>query len=126
MRLVVVVYGAVASTAVPTLGGSALIVLAILLAVVAFRIMRMQQHKGVNLVVVLTAVTALASGVGGVDLVSEANALPGGVVDMSSAGGGSVQLIFGFNEVTNTTDVPPHVRGRPAIDSPVGGGGRWQ
>jgi IPTL-CTERM motif len=102
-----IVYGSGDSTPVPTLGGSALIVLAILLAVVAFRILRTQQHKGVNLVVALTAVTALASGVGGIRLVSDANALiPVGTVNMSSESGGSVQLSIGANEVTNVTKVP--------------------
>jgi hypothetical protein len=101
-----IVYGS-GGSAVPTLGGSALIVLAILLAVIAFRIMRTQQHKGVNLVVALTAITAIASGVGGVHLVSEANAAPGGVVvDLSSAGGGTVQVFLGLNYVVNRTNVP--------------------
>jgi IPTL-CTERM motif len=102
-----IVYGSGNSTPVPTLGGSALIVLAILLAVIAFRILRTQQHKGVNFVVALTAVTALASGVGGIRLVSDANALiPVGTVNMSSESGGSVQLSIGANEVTNITSVP--------------------
>jgi hypothetical protein len=100
-----IVYGSGAS-AVPTLGGSALIILAILLAVVAFRILRTQQHRGVNLVVALTAIAAVGSGVGGIRLVSDANAIPVGVVTMSSESGGSVSLFFGANEVTNATSVP--------------------
>ena len=101
-----IVYGTGDSTAVPTLGGSALIVLAVLLAVVAFRILRTQQHKGVNLVVALTAITAIAAGAGGIRLVSDAQAVTVGVVNMTSEAGGSVQLSEGLNEVTNTTNVP--------------------
>lgn len=102
-----IVYGSGTSTPVPTLGGSALIVLALLLAVVAFRILRTQQHKGVNLVVALTAVTALASGVGGVRLVSDAHAIiPVASVDMDSESGGTAALFPGINEVTNVTNVP--------------------
>lgn len=99
-----VVYGSGAS-AVPTLGGSALIVLAILLAVIAFRILRTQQHKGVNLVVALTAIAAVASGAGGIRLVSDANAMVT-AVNMTSESGGTVFLSIGPNEVTNVTDVP--------------------
>lgn len=100
-----IVYGSGAS-AVPALGGSALIVLAILLAVIAFRILRTQQHRGVNLVVALTAIAAVASGAGGVRLVSDANAVAVGVVNMTSESGGTVQLFPGPNEVTNVTSVP--------------------
>jgi hypothetical protein len=84
-----------------------LIVLAILLAVIAFRVMRTQQHKGVNLVVALTALTALASGVGGINLVSDAWAIPGSV--MTDAGGGSLPLNEGYNEVRNATEVPQKI-----------------
>jgi IPTL-CTERM motif len=104
----VIVYGP-GSTSVPTLGGSALIVLAILLAVIAFRVMRTQRHKGVNLVVALTAITALASGVGGINLMSDAWAITGNFVNMGAEGGGSVQLAPGYNQVTNTTGIPQKV-----------------
>lgn len=97
------------STSVPALGGSALMVLAILLAVIAFRVMRTQQHKGLNLVVALTALTALASGVGGINMMSDAWAPPGNFVNMGTAGGGSVKLVNGPNQVTNTTGVPQKV-----------------
>lgn len=100
-----IVYGSGAS-AVPTLGGTTLIVLAILLAVIAFRILRSQQHSGVNLVVALTAIAAVASGAGGIRLMSDANAVAVGVVNMTSESGGSVQLFPGANEVTNVTSVP--------------------
>jgi hypothetical protein len=101
-----IVYGSGAA-AVPTLGGSALIVLAMLLAVIAFRILRTQQHRGVNLVVALTAIAAVGSGVGGIRLVSEANALiPVGIVNMTSESGGTVPLVPGPNEVNNATSVP--------------------
>lgn len=90
------------SLEIPTLGGSALIALALLLAVIAFRVLRTQQHSGVNLVVALTAATALASGVGGINLISDAKARPS--QEMEDIGGGDVELFPGLNQIFNGTE----------------------
>ena len=106
----------------PTLGGSALIVLAILLAVIAFRIMRTQEHKGVNMVVTLIAVTALVSGVGGVNLVSNVWAPPSGMTDPE---GGEVRLNPVPNNVPNMTGVPQKVLNVVANDPDCSIGGEY-
>ncbi len=97
------------SNAVPTLGGSALILLAVLLAVMAFRAKRSQQRQGVNLVV---ALTAIASGVGGINLVSDAQAgisIEPFFIELDSAGGGTEPLVEGLNLVLNSTGVPQKI-----------------
>ncbi len=100
------------SNAVPTLGGSALILLAVLLAVMAFRAKRSQQRQGVNLVVAMTAIAAIASGVGGINLVSDAQAgisIEPFFIELDSAGGGTEPLIEGLNLVLNGTGVPQKI-----------------
>lgn len=95
------------SEVVPTLGGTALIALALLLAVVAFRVLKSEQYKGVNLVIAVTAVTALAAATGGVKLISDATADYG--IYLKSESGGTVQLNPGDNQIINGTRTPQSV-----------------
>jgi hypothetical protein len=104
-----ITYGPLASASVPTLGGSALIVLAILLAVIAFRVMRSQQHTHIKLVVALTTTAAIASGIGGIELISDASATGENIL-LQTKGGGSVTLVCAQNNVTNATDVPQEIK----------------
>lgn len=97
-----IIYGPGSSLGIPTLGGSALIALALLLAIIAFRVLRTQQHSGVNLVVALTAATALASGIGGINLISDAKASPS--QEMEDIEGGDIELFAGLNQIFNGTE----------------------
>ena len=102
------------SSSVPTLGGGGLIVLALLLAVTAFRVMHAQQHKSVNLVVALAAVAAIASGASGIKLVSDAQAVEipePGVILLGSVSGGTEPLIIGLNLILNETTAPQKILG---------------
>lgn len=100
------VYGP-GSNAVPTLGGTALVALALLLAVVAFRVLRSEQYRGMNLVVAATMATAIAAAGGGVKLISDAQARPD--QSMDSAKGGSAPLFDGLNRIDNTSGVTQFV-----------------
>lgn len=101
------------ATSVPTLGGYALILLAVLLGLVAFRTMRTRQHNGASLVVALTAILAIASGVGGVNLVSEAWA---GNPNMENPDGDDVKLYTGETEVKNNTGISQKIRSVELIE----------
>jgi hypothetical protein len=95
------------STAVPTLGGNLLIALAVLLMLIAFRLLKDRQRAGTNLVIAIAAIAALASGAGGFKLVADASAVLPGPLEMTDADGGTVSIPGpGFWEVTNATDVP--------------------
>ena len=72
-----ITYGPSAATPVPTLSGVMLIMLALLLAAIAFRILRQKDnHAGRMMVLSLLAVGTLASGLSGVKLIDNAYADP--------------------------------------------------
>ena len=70
---VVITFGFTASK-VPTMSATALIALAVLLLVVAVRVLKSEHRTGFNLVAIVSAVSALALATGGINLISEASA----------------------------------------------------
>ncbi|MGV6826628.1 MAG: midcut-by-XrtH protein [bacterium] len=84
------------ANAVPTTGGMALVVLAALLGLIGFRMMKQREQAGTNWLVAAIAVSAMVSAGSGVKLINDAYAIPsvypmtnegGGVVDLPSSGG---------------------------------------
>jgi len=75
----------IASTSIPTLSGSMLIVLSLLLFVVAFKVSRQKKSTMNKLFVTMLGVTALSIGSssGGIKLVSDAGAPPIMIVDLA-------------------------------------------
>jgi len=97
----VVTYGS-GSSPIPTLGGVALIALSALLLIVAVWVLRGQKHAGANLVAVVTAVSALAVGIGGIEVISDADAVTPTIV-LDSESGGQVQVPPGMSDIVNGT-----------------------
>jgi len=98
----------VAATPVPTLSGMMLIVLALLLAAVAYRILRQKENNASRMMVLsLLTVGALASGLGGVTLINDAYAsIPGPnptVVDLTDPNGNTVGIHSGTKSYINKT-----------------------
>jgi len=72
----IIIYGPVGSAAaIPTISGSLLIALAVLLMLVAFRLLKDRPHAGTKLVIAVAAIAALATGAGGIKLVADAHAV---------------------------------------------------
>jgi len=93
------------ATSVPTMGGTMLIALAVLLALVAFRLLKDRAHSGSSMVIAIAAVTALASGAGGVKLIADAHA-NSNVLEMDSESGGVISIPEpGSWVISNPTDV---------------------
>ena len=99
-----ITYGPSGSSAVPTLGGTALIALSVLMLVVAVRVLKGQKHAGANLVAVITTASALALGVGGIGMVTDAYADMIQVVKLVDANGGEIQAPEGPSMVVNSTE----------------------
>jgi len=97
----VITYGPAGSADVPTLGGSALIALAILLAVIAVRFMR-EGRASTRFMSMLVAASALAVGVGGISLVSDTFAGPVSI-ELTNEDGGEISVPVGLSEVFNAT-----------------------
>ena len=99
------VYGSVAT--IPTLSGTMLILLSLLLTTIGYRILRQKGNNASSMMVVsLIAIGALVSGLGGVKLVNEAYATIGSV-SLNQPGGGSVEICVncGENAYRNDTEV---------------------
>lgn len=100
------IYGPVA-TPVPTLSGPILIILALLLATIGYRILRQKNnHAGRMMTLSLIAIGALASGIGGVKLIDDAYASFIPETDLVEASGGVVDICSncgtqGYRNVTN-------------------------
>jgi hypothetical protein len=90
--------------AVPTLGGSALIVLAALLALFALRYAKQNQSRGGSLLTVALVVAALSSAGGGLQLISNAEAGMS-YIELDSLTGDVVPLTPGSNPFKNITKV---------------------
>jgi hypothetical protein len=108
----IITYGPVgAAASIPTISGSLLIALAVLLMLVAFRLLKDRPHAGTNLVIALAAGAALATGAGGIKLVADAQAVtpvlqmtdPSGNTPLSVPEGGPWQVF-------NVTNVPLQIR----------------
>jgi len=94
-------YGPAGSAGVPTLGGSALIALAVLLAVVAVRFLR-ERRASARLMSLLLLACSLAVGIGGISVVSDSFAsIP---LEMTNADGGVINVPEGRSDILNGTD----------------------
>ena len=94
--------------AVPTLSGMMLIVLSLLLVIVAIRVANQKSKQASKFFITLLGVTALASGINGVKIISSVEALqPSVSLNDDSAGNHTVNFTSGvLNDVTNTTSLP--------------------
>lgn len=91
--------------AIPTLGGTALMALALLLAVMVWRFRHTGLLRNNPLMGVALGVAILASGIGGGHLVYAANFGVAPVISLVSASGGSVNLsTVGTSCILNVTD----------------------
>ena len=106
----VITYGPIGS-AVPTISGGMLIALAVLLMLVAFRLLKDRPASGTNLVIAITAITALATGAGGIKLVADAHAVSP-VLEMTDPAGNTPLFVpqGGPWQVFNITDVPLQIK----------------
>jgi hypothetical protein len=106
----IITYGPVGS-AVPTISGGMLIALAVLLMLVAFRLLKDRPASGTNLVIAITAITALATGAGGIKLVADAHAVSP-VLEMTDPAGNTPLYVpqGGPWQVFNITNVPLQIK----------------
>lgn len=87
-------YSPLSIASVPTLGGSLLIILALLMALIAFHKFRQHVTQGMPMAVAILAGGALVMAGGGVKIISGAQAAPSYVsVDMNDPNGGSLLLV---------------------------------
>lgn len=96
------------AAAVPTISGSLLIMLALLLMLVAVRLLKDRTHTGANLVIAIIATTALATGAGGIKLVADAHAIAL-EAQMTNPEGGTLNIPAGSSRVVNVTEVPQQI-----------------
>ena len=99
---------AAATASTPILGTWTLLLLAALLAVIAYRVLKTRvgaRQFGLFAV----AGSLIAGGAASGDLIRLAHATSVPVLDMSSATGGTVDLIVGIQQLTNTSGVPQQV-----------------
>ncbi|MDZ7783842.1 MAG: midcut-by-XrtH protein [Halioglobus sp.] len=97
------------ATPVPTLGGVMLLLLALLLAFVAFTHLRRQRAKA--MLVLCLAGGSLLSAAGGVTLIERASAGGDGIFFISNSQGETLPIFPNtFNEYTNNTSVPMGVQ----------------
>ena len=104
----VITYGPVMATAVPAISGGLLIVLAALMMLIAFRLIKHRSQSGTNLVIAVVAITSLATGAGGIKLMADAHAvIPG--AQMTDSNGGTLGVPSGISRVVNATAVPQKI-----------------
>ena len=91
----------VAAAPVPTLSGVMFMIMALLLAAVAYRVLKQKQNSSSRMMVLsLIAVGSLASGMSGVKLINDAYAfIPTSVTGVSNPG--TTTLYGGFNRLEN-------------------------
>lgn len=104
----VITYGPVIATAVPAISGGLLIVLAALMMLIAFRLIKHRPQSGTNLVIAVVAIASLATGAGGIKLMADAHAvIPG--AQMTDSNGGTLGVPSGISRVVNATAVPQKI-----------------
>jgi hypothetical protein len=105
-----ITHGPLTATAVPTMSGFALVLLAALMLLVVARVVKSRQLDGTRFMLVALVTGAIASGVSGIKLVSEAYALPAFTpVSLSDPAGGTLPLSPGENCVTNNTGIAQQI-----------------
>lgn len=98
-------YGPLSSSAIPTLGAGALVLLAALLALAVWRMHRSGQLRNNSFLTVALVIGATSAGLGGIQLVDATPPLQ----EFSNPSGGSVPLSDGLNCVGNGTDLAQRV-----------------
>lgn len=101
----VITYGPLSASAVPTLGAGALILLAGLLALAAWRMHRAGQLRNNSFLAVALVVGATSAGIGGVQMVDARPPL----AEFSNPSGGTVPLVGGLNCVGNRTEIAQRI-----------------
>jgi len=104
-----ITYRPLSATAVPTMSGFALILLAALMLVVVARVLKSRQLNGTQFMLAALVTGAIASGASGIKLVSEANALALQSVTLTDPAGDTLSLDFGLNCVTNKTGITQQI-----------------
>ncbi|MEG0920240.1 MAG: midcut-by-XrtH protein [Comamonas sp.] len=104
------------ATGVPALGEWSLMLLALLLVAIAYRVLR-GRVGGRMLANLLLVGSAAAAGMAGYGMVQRADA--DGSADLNLRGGGTIDLFEGETKVTNTSDVSQQIRARRANALPV-------
>ena len=100
---VTITFGFTASR-VPTMGGTALIALAVLLLVVAYRVLKSEHRTGLNLIAIVSVISAVGLATGGINLISEATAGFDTIV-LTDENEGQIEIEEdGFYEVENGTE----------------------
>lgn len=106
--------GAATTTSTPMLGTWMLLLLAALLAVVAYRVLR-TRVSGRHLGLFALAGSLIAGGAASGNLIRVAQAaIP--QVSLSSATGGTAAIIVGIQQVTNTSGVPQQITSLTAVN----------
>ncbi len=99
---------ALGATSVPTIGGLGLLLLAVLMAVVALRLLKERKGEGSAWLIAATLASAFAAGGSGIKLVSDAQAVS--CCSASVDSGGTVSLPFKGNwDVTNYSTVKQYI-----------------
>jgi len=96
------------AAAVPTLSGWMLALMGLLVAVIAFRVMRAKNIGGRVASVVSAGIMALGAAAGN-ELISESKAALASFIALSSVPGGQVALVIGENEYRNTSGVTQQI-----------------
>lgn len=105
-----ITHGPLSATAVPTMSGFALILLAALMLVVVARVIKSRQLSGAQFMLAALITGAIASGASGIKLVSEAYARPAfNSVSLSDPAGGTLPLDPGENCVSNNTGIAQQI-----------------
>jgi hypothetical protein len=105
-----ITYGPLSATAVPTMSGFALILLAALMLVVVARVLKSRQLNGTQFMLAALVTGAIASGASGIKLVSGAYAVVmANPVSLSNPAGGTANLGLGLNCVNNLTGVAQQI-----------------
>jgi len=99
----VLVYAPVAPANIPTLGGSMLILLSLLLFAASFKLSKKAPSRSTHLLITLFAVGTFISAGGGIKLISDAHALS--THSMVAAGGNLPIDSYVLNNYTNNTGV---------------------
>lgn len=105
-----IVYGPLNATPVPLLSGPMLIVLALLLATIGYRVSRQTSNDSSRMMILsLISIGALVSGMSGVKLINEANA--SGSFNLTIVGGGEFPIQgYSFNTYINDTGITQEIK----------------
>jgi len=123
---ILIAYQPAVAASIPTLGGFGLVMLTLLLAVVAVRMIKNQQNSGTTWLLTAICVTALATGSSGIKLISDAYAMYNTEYMTSDSGGtvtvGSLGCTHVFNDTSVTQEIINIDSGEYFVGSCANGG----